>query len=135
MTTTSSAETAEDQVILLRLRWFWEQQIENSHKEEGEEKKTKKKPRAYSSHIPILAFRHLSSNLRHNWLRHRMVHFLSPADLSTVNLRAQELCENRGGRPGLSVPNSPYGLSGRNATLNLSLNLFFLSFFFSSQQW
>ena len=34
--------------------------------------------------------------------------------------RVQELCESRGGRPGLSVPNtnSPYGLYGRKATLN-----------------
>ena len=35
--------------------------------------------------------------------------------------RAQELCENRGGRPGLPVPNSPYGLCGRKATLNSKL--------------
>ena len=27
------------------------------------------------------------------------------------------LCERRGGRPGLPVPNSPYGLCGRKATL------------------
>ena len=27
--------------------------------------------------------------------------------------RAQELCESRGGRPGLSVPNSPYRLCRR----------------------
>ena len=33
---------------------------------------------------------------------------------------AQELCESRGGRPGLPVPNGPYGLCGRNATLNLN---------------
>ena len=32
--------------------------------------------------------------------------------------RVQELCESRGGRPGLSVPKSPYGLCGRTATLN-----------------
>ena len=31
--------------------------------------------------------------------------------------RAQELCEGRCGRPGLPVPNSPYGLCGRKATL------------------
>ena len=30
--------------------------------------------------------------------------------------RAQELCESRGGRPGLPVPNSPKGLCGRKAT-------------------
>ena len=33
--------------------------------------------------------------------------------------RAQELCESRGGRPGLPVPNSPYGLCERKATLHL----------------
>ena len=31
------------------------------------------------------------------------------------------MCESGGGRPGLPVPNSPYGLCGRKATLNLSL--------------
>ena len=31
--------------------------------------------------------------------------------------RAQEMCESRGGRPGFPVPNSPYGLCGRTATL------------------
>ena len=30
----------------------------------------------------------------------------------------QELCESRGGRPGLPVTNSPYGLCGRKATLS-----------------
>ena len=30
--------------------------------------------------------------------------------------RAQELCESRGGRPGLPVPKSLYGLCGRKAT-------------------
>ena len=33
-------------------------------------------------------------------------------------VRARELCESRGGRPGLPVPNSPYGFCGRKATLN-----------------
>ena len=33
-------------------------------------------------------------------------------------LRTQVLCESRGGRPGLPVLNSPYGLCGRKATLN-----------------
>ena len=33
------------------------------------------------------------------------------------SVRAHELCESRGGRPGLPVPNSPYGLCGRKATL------------------
>ena len=36
--------------------------------------------------------------------------------------RAQELCESRGGRPGLPVPNSPSGLCGREVTLNMSLS-------------
>ena len=31
--------------------------------------------------------------------------------------RTRDLCESRGGRPGLSVPNSPYGLYGRKATV------------------
>ena len=34
-----------------------------------------------------------------------------------TSFRAQELCESRGGRPGLPVPNSPYGLCGREAAL------------------
>ena len=38
------------------------------------------------------------------------------------NLRAQER-ENGGGRPGLSVPNSPYGLCGRKATLEEKKNI------------
>ena len=33
------------------------------------------------------------------------------------SLRAQEVCESRGGRPGLPVPNSLYGLFVRKATL------------------
>ena len=38
-----------------------------------------------------------------------------------VRFRAQELCESGGDRPGLPVPNSPYGLSGHKATLHLNL--------------
>ena len=34
----------------------------------------------------------------------------------TSEFRAQELCESRGGRPGLPVHNSLYGLCGRKAT-------------------
>ena len=37
-----------------------------------------------------------------------------------ILFRAQELCESPGGRPGLPVPNSPYGFCGRSATLNLN---------------
>ena len=36
---------------------------------------------------------------------------------SAVTERAQELCESRGGRLGLPVPNSPYSLCGHKATL------------------
>ena len=32
-------------------------------------------------------------------------------------------CESRGGRPGFPVPDSPYGLCGRKATLNLNSEL------------
>ena len=39
----------------------------------------------------------------------------------TSDVRARDLCESRGGLPGLSVPNSPYGLCGRKATLNLNM--------------
>ena len=35
----------------------------------------------------------------------------------TKDIRAEELCEGRGGRPGLPVPNKPYGFCGRKATL------------------
>ena len=38
--------------------------------------------------------------------------------LLKTRFRAQELCESRGGRPGLPVPNSRYGLCGRKSTLN-----------------
>ena len=31
--------------------------------------------------------------------------------------RTQELCESRGGRPGLPAPNSPHGHCGRQATV------------------
>ena len=39
--------------------------------------------------------------------------------MNCLEFRAQELCECRGGRPAPPVPNSPYGLCGRKATLNL----------------
>ena len=35
-----------------------------------------------------------------------------------MGVRAQELCERRGGRPGLPVPNNPCGLCGRKTTVN-----------------
>ena len=45
-----------------------------------------------------------------------------------MEFRAQELCEIRGGRPGLGfpVPNSPYGLCGHKATLNLYIPALFI---------
>ena len=39
-----------------------------------------------------------------------------------TNFRAQEPYGSQGGRPGRPVPNSPYGLSGHKATLNLNLS-------------
>ena len=33
------------------------------------------------------------------------------------SVRVQELCDSRGGRPWLPVPNKPYGFCGRKATL------------------
>ena len=44
---------------------------------------------------------------------------------ATLNslVRGQELCESRGGRPGLPVLNSPYGLCGHKATLKKKTNV------------
>ena len=44
----------------------------------------------------------------------------SKATFEEVHYKAPELCGSRGGRPGLPVPNNPYGLCGRKATLNQS---------------
>ena len=38
-------------------------------------------------------------------------------------VRTREPCESRGGRPELPVLNSPYGLCGRKATLNMNQGL------------
>jgi len=35
--------------------------------------------------------------------------------------QAQELCEGRGGRPGLPVHDKPYSFCGRKATMNLCI--------------
>ena len=43
--------------------------------------------------------------------------------LNNNNIRAQELCESLGGRPGLPVPNDPCGLCGREADDELMLNV------------
>ena len=43
---------------------------------------------------------------------------VSPFNVSvSVRDRAQKRCESRGGRPGFLVPNNPYGLCDRKATL------------------
>ena len=42
----------------------------------------------------------------------------SPYGLYERQLRTQELCERRGGRPGPHVPNGLYGLRGLKETLN-----------------
>ena len=42
--------------------------------------------------------------------------------LNSVNTGSQELCESRGGRPGLPVHNRPDGLCGRKATLNRAVD-------------
>ena len=51
--------------------------------------------------------------------------------LFTPTHTAQELCESRGGRSDLPVPNSPYGLCERKATLNTN-TLFALIFLLTS---
>ena len=38
---------------------------------------------------------------------------------AATEVRAHDLCEGRGGRPGLPVPNKPGGFCGLYATLNL----------------
>ena len=49
---------------------------------------------------------------------------INPSFLPSDNFRAQELCESPGGLSGLPVPNSPYGLCGRKATLNSNSDFF-----------
>ena len=44
-------------------------------------------------------------------------------EMNVTGIRVQELCESGAGRPGLSVPNSPYGLCVRKATLKNKKNL------------
>ena len=56
---------------------------------------------------PALTVPTVSMDVKQHWTR-----TLGP-------FRAQEVCESGGGRSGLPGPNSPYGLCGRKATLNL----------------
>ena len=55
---------------------------------------------------------------------HLIVHTITTHLKKETNKRlcytAQELCKSRGGHPGLPVPNSPHGLCGRKAALNLN---------------
>ena len=39
---------------------------------------------------------------------------------SLTTSKAKELCESRGGRPGFPVPDNPYSVCGRKATMNLT---------------
>ena len=50
---------------------------------------------------PFLIALMVSVDVKHHW--------------NYIFYRGQELCESRGGRPGLPVPRSPYGLCGRKA--------------------
>ena len=59
---------------------------------------------------------------RHHRLKQVPVVFLAQWCRQSINryqgvdgVRAHQLCESRGGRPGLPVPNSPCGLCGRKA--------------------
>ena len=46
--------------------------------------------------------------------------FREKVEAASAHLRTEVLCESRGGRHGIPVPSSPYGLCGRKATLNLN---------------
>ena len=59
---------------------------------------------------------HMTTPLTYGHERCERANIVLVGSMST--LRAQELCESRGGRPGLHVSNCPYGLCGRRATLN-----------------
>ena len=48
--------------------------------------------------------------------REKVALFICVPALICVKLRAQELCESRGGRPGLPGPNSPYGVCTTTTT-------------------
>ena len=56
----------------------------------------------------------------HHVFRERATDVISTACRKS-SIRAQELCESRGGRPGFPVLNSPYGLCVRKTTLEHSV--------------
>ena len=62
----------------------------------------------------------LRAPFRHPYARTttRAIWVFRPVPRHGCIFRAQELCEGRGGCPGLPVPNSFYGLCVRKATLN-----------------
>ena len=47
----------------------------------------------------------------------------NPLNLNFKTARPQELCESGGGRPGLHVPNKPYGLYGCKKHTRIELEL------------
>ena len=49
-------------------------------------------------------------------IKHQFIIINVKQHLNVGRHRDQELCRSRGGRPGLPVANSPYGLCGRKAT-------------------
>ena len=53
-----------------------------------------------------------------SWRKGTTVQSLVRSGSKSSITKAQELCESRGGRPLFPVPNKPYGLYGRKATLN-----------------
>ena len=58
------------------------------------------------------------TQLMHQFEKVEKTTSLCKFDNSLVWKTRRQLCESRGGRPGLPVPNSPKGLCGRKATLN-----------------
>ena len=60
---------------------------------------------------------HPSQTVRKTMVSVDVKHKATPNLNKTETVRAQELCGSRGGRPGLPVPNNPYGLCGQNEAL------------------
>ena len=79
---------------------------------------------------PVTAFDHIPASsfmLLNVHLLPPQLTFYSVATCSAQCSRVQELGESRGGRLGLPVPDSPYGLCGRKAALNLNRGFAMLS--------
>ena len=86
-----------------------------SGKKERKKYKTKSKNKLF-----YLVFLVWGSNTRLSDLRVNSRFLLVNVSACGLESGTQQLCESRGGRPGLPVPNSPYSLCGRKATLNLA---------------